>query len=74
MATTVGVEGMNLTHEQNVLAANEAQEFAQQIIRLSGNEELWDKLAANSVQAIAPFTPDSIKQELCQMFHDLCLQ
>lgn len=74
VATSMGIEGMNLTHEQNVLEANEAQEFAQQIIRLYGNEELWNELAANSVQAIAPFTPDSIKQELCQMFHDLCLQ
>ncbi|NJL51848.1 MAG: glycosyltransferase [Hydrococcus sp. SU_1_0] len=73
VATTVGIEGMHLTHEQNVLEANEAQEFAQQIIRLYKSEELWNKLAANSVKAIAPFNPDSIKQELCQMFHDLCL-
>jgi glycosyltransferase involved in cell wall biosynthesis len=71
VATTMGIEGMNLTHEENVLEANEAPEFAQQIIRLYRNEELWNQLAASSGKAIAPFTPDSIKQELCQMFHDL---
>jgi O-antigen biosynthesis protein len=74
VATTMGIEGMNLTHEQDVLEANEAPEFAQQIIRLYRDEELWHQLAANSLKAIAPFTPDAIKQELCKMFHDLYLQ
>jgi O-antigen biosynthesis protein len=73
VATSIGTEGMNLTHEQNVLEANEPQEFAQQIIRLYKNEELWNKLAGKSARALAPLTPDSIKQELSQIFHDLCL-
>jgi O-antigen biosynthesis protein len=64
VATTVGVEGMNLTHEQNVLEANEAQEFAEQIIKLYRDRELWDKLVANSSSAIAPFNPEVVKQEL----------
>ncbi|NJO96512.1 MAG: tetratricopeptide repeat protein [Pleurocapsa sp. CRU_1_2] len=74
VATTMGIEGMNLIHEQNVLEANESQEFAQQIIRLYRDEELWHKLAANSASAIAPFTPNVIKQELGQMLDNFYLE
>lgn len=73
VATTMGIEGMNLTHEQNVLEANGAQEFAQQIIRLYQDEGLWNKLAANSVSATAPFTPEEIKEKLQQIFNNLYL-
>jgi glycosyltransferase involved in cell wall biosynthesis len=71
VATTVAVEGMNLTHEQNVLEANQAQEFAQQIIRLYGDEALWHRLAVNSMEAIAPFTPEVVKEQLQQLLKRL---
>ncbi|MGL5941361.1 MAG: tetratricopeptide repeat protein [Waterburya sp.] len=71
VATTMGVEGMNLTHEQNVLEANEAQKFAQQIIRLYTDEQLWQKLAANSRSAIAPFNPQVVKAGLHQVLKGL---
>jgi glycosyltransferase involved in cell wall biosynthesis len=60
-----------LTHEQNVLEANQAQEFAQQIIRLYTDPELWQQLAANSLSAISPFTPQVVKQQLHQLFQNL---
>jgi O-antigen biosynthesis protein len=72
VTTTIGIEGMNLSNEQNVLVANEAPEFAQQIIRLYNHEELWNKLAANSVKTIASFSPESVKQNLSLILHDLC--
>ncbi len=71
ISTAIGVEGMNLTHEQNVLEANKTQEFAQQIIRLYQDEQLWNKLANNSTEAIAPFTPEVVKQELNLIFNKL---
>jgi glycosyltransferase involved in cell wall biosynthesis len=71
VATTVAIEGMNLTQEQNVLEANQAQEFAQQIIRLYTDQQLWQQLASNSGSAIAPFTPQVVKEQLHQLLKGL---
>ncbi|ELS02764.1 putative glycosyltransferase [Xenococcus sp. PCC 7305] len=64
VATSIGIEGMNLNHETHVLEANQAAEFATQIIRLYQEEELWHQLAINSKQAIKPYDPQVIKQKL----------
>ena len=45
VATTTAIEGMNLTVEQNVLVGDTPLDFAQAIVRLHNNENLWDVLA-----------------------------
>ena len=64
VSTNIGIEGMNLTREENVLEANRADDFARQIIRLYQNEILWNKLAANSHSAISFFTPEAVIKNL----------
>ena len=44
VATTISVEGMNLTNEKNVLVADKPESFADAVIRLHTDEALWKKL------------------------------
>jgi glycosyltransferase involved in cell wall biosynthesis len=41
VATTIGVEGMSLTHERDVLIADAANDFAAAIVRLYTDGALW---------------------------------
>ncbi|WP_144053255.1 tetratricopeptide repeat protein [Xenococcus sp. PCC 7305] len=64
ISTAVGIEGMHLTTEKNLLEANDTVTFAQAILRLYQTEELWSYLASNSQEAISIFTPETIKHNL----------
>lgn len=69
ISTKIGAEGMGLTHERDVLIADEEQYFAKQIIRLHQEEQLWTCLADNSKAAILPYTADYIKSKLEQLIY-----
>ena len=68
ISTSIGTEGMNLVHGQHILEVNGANEFAQQIIRLHSDANLWNLISSNASQAIAPYTPEAIKIELGEVF------
>ena len=67
VSTDIGIEGMNLIDEEDVLSANSADSFALQIVRLYRDENLWYKLVNNSQNAITPYTTESVKQKLQQI-------
>ena len=71
VSTEIGLEGMGLVNEINVLEANQGQEFAEQIVRLYSQEELWNYLASNSAKAIASFAPDVVSQQVQQVLNSL---
>jgi O-antigen biosynthesis protein len=52
VSTSIGAEGMHLTHEKNILLADGPQEFAEQLIRLHRDRELWTALSKNSLKNI----------------------
>ncbi|MEL6928514.1 MAG: tetratricopeptide repeat protein [Cyanobacteria bacterium J06600_6] len=64
VSTNIGTEGMNLIPERHILEANEAAEFARQIIRLYTNAPLWNLISKNSAQAIAPYSPQAVEQTI----------
>ncbi len=47
VATRKGAEGLEVTHGENILIADEPTEFADAVLRLLGDEPLRAKLAAN---------------------------
>ena len=71
VSTKIGIEGMGLVDQENVLEANQSQEFARQIVRLYSEEKLWHHLASNSEKAIAPFAPDFVREQLKHIFDSL---
>lgn len=68
VSTHIGVEGMNLEDEDNCLIANDTALFAEKIIHLYSNSELWIKIHENSLKAIAQYSPASVTKQLKTIF------
>ena len=65
VTTSVGAEGMELTNEQEVLIADDTQEFAAAVIRLYRNGALWRRLSDHGYRHIAQhFTPEIIEEKI----------
>lgn len=45
VSTTIGIEGLGLRHEEEVLIADAPEAFARQIERLAADEALWQHLS-----------------------------
>ncbi|WP_071592239.1 glycosyltransferase [Pseudanabaena sp. PCC 6802] len=71
VSTSIGIEGMGLTHEQNALVADTVSDFAKQILRLYKNRDLWEHLAQNSESTIACFSMESTQKSLESLFRQL---
>ncbi|MDL1902994.1 glycosyltransferase, partial [Anaerolineae bacterium CFX9] len=65
VSTSIGIEGMHLTHEQEVLVADTPETFVDQINRLLSDEALWSRLAEHGRQhAMAHFSKDVVETRL----------
>ncbi|KAB1229109.1 glycosyltransferase [Chryseobacterium viscerum] len=64
VTTDIGAEGMKLTDKKNVLIANDEKSFAEAIIQLHNDEELWNTLSQNSVDSLRAFSPEEVKEKL----------
>ena len=53
VATLCAVEGMHLQDGVDVLVADDAQSFADAVVRLYSDEELWNRLARNGLENVA---------------------
>ena len=71
VSTEIGTEGMNLIPEQYILEANNTEDFARQILRLYDDASLWNRLSLNSRKAIAPYTPEHVKQSVSELIQQL---
>jgi GT2 family glycosyltransferase/glycosyltransferase involved in cell wall biosynthesis len=74
VSTSIGAEGMHLTHDQNVLVADQAEAFAKHIIQLHRDRERWARLSKNGLQTIQKyFSFEAAKVNLQQLLSDLGL-
>ncbi|KLD62592.1 hypothetical protein Y882_15275 [Dyella japonica DSM 16301] len=53
VATSLAVEGMQLTHGLNTLVAESPEDFAQQTLRLARDPELWSAMSINGMANVA---------------------
>lgn len=69
VATTCAVEGMYLRDEVDVLVADDAQAFADAVVRLYQDEALWNRLAANGLENIRQhFSLDAARDVVKRVF------
>ncbi len=69
VTTSIGAEGMGLVDEIHVLIADEAKEFADKVIRLYNDGDLWDRLSKNGKAYIHDnFSPDAVKKKIEEIF------
>jgi O-antigen biosynthesis protein len=64
ISSSIGVEGMDLIHKKNALIADNAEDFANEIINLYENKELWLKLQNNSEESLKPFSKELLLENL----------
>jgi GT2 family glycosyltransferase/glycosyltransferase involved in cell wall biosynthesis len=50
VATSLAVEGMELTNHQDILVADDPEDFARALIELYESEELWNRLSENGIK------------------------
>ena len=71
VATSLAVEGMELTNYEDVLVADEPEDFAQALIQLYESEELWNRLSENGVRKTAAlYSVEAARQRLRDLFSD----
>jgi glycosyltransferase involved in cell wall biosynthesis len=71
VSTSIGTEGMNLSHGINVIEANTTQDFQQSIVELYTNRELWEKLHQNALDALEPLLFDHQKENMRKILTSL---
>jgi GT2 family glycosyltransferase/glycosyltransferase involved in cell wall biosynthesis len=65
VTTTIGAEGMGLQDGVDALIADAPQDFAQRIIQLHENPELWDSVAQNARNRVErEWSPDAVDRSL----------
>jgi len=68
VTTTIGAEGMGLIDGTHVLVADEAEAFAEAVVRLYQDEALWEKLSNEARQLVADhWSPDAMRIRLGEL-------
>lgn len=69
VATPCAVEGMHLRDGSDVLVAESAEDFAAAVLRLYGDETLWQTLSRNGLDNVAQhFSPDAARDTVRRVF------
>lgn len=71
VSTKIGTEGMNLVPEQHILEASNALNFAQQILRLYTDKQLWNLISSNSPEVISNYSPTSVQLKIAEVFEQI---
>ncbi|ACK68497.1 glycosyl transferase family 2 [Gloeothece citriformis PCC 7424] len=67
VTTKIGAEGMGLTDGYDVMIADEPELFAQKVLELYDNAELWQYLSDNSLKTLQQYSPETIEQKLADL-------
>ncbi|HEY5972215.1 MAG TPA: glycosyltransferase [Pseudoxanthomonas sp.] len=71
VATSCAVEGMHLRDGFDVLVADEAQAFADAVVRLYTNEDLWNQLSGHGLDNVARhFSMDAARDVVRRVFFE----
>jgi GT2 family glycosyltransferase/glycosyltransferase involved in cell wall biosynthesis len=69
IATSLAVEGMELTDHEDVLVADEPEDFAEALIELYESEELWNRLSQSGIKKTkALYSIDAAREKLQTLF------
>ncbi len=71
VATSLAAEGMELKDHEDILLADEPEEFAQALIEIYESEELWNRLSENGIRKThALYSADAARKKLEFLFSD----
>lgn len=64
VTTSIGAEGMQLINNEGALINDDSIGFANSIIKLYSDKEIWLKLQSNSAKNLLPFSKEKLKEQL----------
>ncbi|PYI50093.1 MAG: hypothetical protein DMC62_09280, partial [Verrucomicrobia bacterium] len=71
VATSLAVEGIALTDREDVLIADEPEDFARAVVELYESEELWNRLSENSIKKTkAHYSVPAVRKHLNRLLSD----
>ena len=71
VATSLAVEGMPLINREDILVADEPEDFAHALIELYESEELWNRLSENGIRKTrALYSTEAAREKLKLLFSD----
>ena len=69
VSTSIGCEGLEVTHGKNILIADEPQDFATQVVRLFNDEVLRRRIVNNARQLVeSTYDWEIIEKKVAQCF------
>jgi len=72
VATTVGAEGMCLTHGKDVLVADGPEDFCRAVVALYQDAHLWDRLSRNGLEVISRrFSLSAVRASLVELLEEV---
>ncbi len=71
VTTSIGAEGMGLTHETDVLIANEPDTFAKYTLRVYQNSKIWSLISKNAIKIIDQYSYSQIKLKMNNLIESL---
>jgi GT2 family glycosyltransferase/glycosyltransferase involved in cell wall biosynthesis len=75
VATSVAVEGMELTFGEDVLVADEPEEFARALVTLYESPELWNRLSQNGIaKTRSLYSTEVARERLERLFNNQHVQ
>ena len=75
VATSVAVEGMELTFGEDVLVADEPEEFARALVTLYESPELWTRLSQNAIEKTRSlYSAEAARERLERLFNNQHVQ
>jgi len=71
VATSLAVEGMALTDHEDILTADEPEDFARAVVELYESEELWNRLSKNGLKKTkAQYSVPAARRRLSHLFNE----
>jgi glycosyltransferase involved in cell wall biosynthesis len=71
VATSVAVDGTELRDREEILVADEPQDFAEALIQLYESEELWSRLSENGVRkTLELYSVEAAREKLKFLFSE----
>lgn len=69
--TDVAAEGFGFQDGRDCLIANDADAFAEAVLRLLSDEQLWSNISKESARVLAPFGTAAMKPQIVKMLQGL---
>lgn len=71
VTTSIGAEGMGLTHGLNVMVADDAEGIVRCVLDLYNNSKLWNSISNNALNVVRQYSRDSVQLKLADVMASL---